>query len=299
MMQGTSKRNSCADQIPITMKNLRHHPDFPSRFVPPRQVDVWLPPGYNRDTAVSYPTLYMHDGQNLFEPANAYAGVTWGIPEVMTRLIAAGEIPPTIVVGIWNAGERRWSEYLPQRPFATPAGQQQLARLKAQFGQKFADDLPAGPVSDSYLRFLVQELKPFVDAHYRTQPQREATFVMGSSMGGLISLYALCEYPGVFAGAGCLSTHWPATEGVMRPYLRRHLPAPGQHKLYFDHGTVNLDAAYAPFQQAVDGLLREAGYTPEGDWLSRTFAGADHNEASWQARVHIPLLFLLGDLAAS
>ncbi len=277
----------------INPAKLKSYRQFPSRYVQPRRVDVWLPPGYDRETAVSYPVLYMHDGQNLFEPAHAYGGVTWGIPEVMTRLIATGAIPPAMVVGIWNAEELRWPEYLPQRPFETPSGQQQLARTKAEFAQKFTAGLPPVPLSDSYLRFLVTELKPFVDATFRTRPEREATFVMGSSMGGLISLYALCEYPAVFAGAGCLSTHWPATQDAMLPYLRRHLPAPGQHKLYFDHGTENLDADYAPFQQEVDALLGEVGFTPGRDWVTRRFAGADHNEASWQARVHIPLTFLL------
>ncbi len=274
---------------------LKQIPNFPSQYVQPRRVDVWLPPGYEGATAVSYPVLYMHDGQNLFDPADAYAGVTWDIPATMTRLIAAGQIPPTIVVGIWNAEALRWPEYLPQRPFATAQGQQQLAHIKVQFAQKFAADLPPGPpLSDNYLRFVVTELKPFIDATYRTRPGREATFVMGSSMGGLISLYAVCEYPAVFAGAGCVSTHWPATQGVMLPYLRRHLPTPGQHKLYFDYGTENLDAEYAPYQQEVDVVLDEKGYTLDKDWVTRCFAGADHNEASWRARVHGPLKFLLG-----
>ncbi|MCA9935300.1 MAG: hypothetical protein H6662_16285 [Ardenticatenaceae bacterium] len=271
-----------------------HHVNFPSQYVQPRQVDVWLPPGYEWDTAVSYPVLYMHDGQNLFDPATAYGGVPWRIGETANRLIYAGKIRPVIVVGIWNGGELRWPEYLPQRPFATPVGPQYLARVKARYAQRFNSELPSDPLSDNYLRFLVEEVKPFIDTHYRTQPQRESTSIMGSSMGGLISLYALCEYPHVFAAAGCVSTHWPAVEGVIQPYLRQYLPAPGTHKLYFDYGTETLDAQYEPHQQKVDALLREQGHIPGPFWQTYRFDGAAHNEVSWQARVHIPLTFLLG-----
>lgn len=274
------------------MNNLHTHPDFPSQYVPPRRVDVWLPPQYDAEENGRFPTLFMHDGQNLFEPEHAYGGVTWGVAEALTRLIVAGETPPAIIVGVWNAGELRWPEYLPQRPFTTPAGQQQLIHIRAEFQEKFGTAV-AAPHSDNYLRFLVQELKPFIDATYRTRPEREATCIMGSSMGGLISLYALCEYPDVFAGAGCVSTHWPAVNGVILPYLQERLPAPGRHKLYFDYGTETLDAEYEPYQLEVDALLRQKGYTAGQDWLTQKFLGADHSEAAWQERVHLPLALLL------
>ncbi|MBE2202121.1 MAG: alpha/beta hydrolase [Anaerolinea sp.] len=275
------------------MNSLHTHPDFPSQYVPPRRVDVWLPPQYDAEENGRFPTLTMHDGQNLFTPEHAYGGVTWGVAEAVTRLSAAGEIAPVIIIGIWNAGDLRWPEYLPERPFTTPAGQQQLVHIRAEFAEQSGTAVPA-PHSDNYLRFLVQELKPFIDQTYRTRPEREATFIMGSSMGGLISLYALCEYPDVFAGAGCLSTHWPAVKSAILPYLHDHLPAPGRHKLYFDYGTAGLDAAYEPHQLAVDALLQQRGYTSGQHWLTRQFPGADHNEAAWQARVYIPLTFLMG-----
>lgn len=275
------------------MNSLHTHPDFPSQYAPPRRVDVWLPPHYDAEENGRFPTLIMHDGQNLFDPAHAYGGVTWGVAAALTQLIASGEAPPAIIIGVWNAGDLRWPEYLPERPFATPAGQQQLTQIRVEFQEKF-DTAVAAPHSDNYLRFLVHELKPFIDAAYRTRPEREHTFIMGSSMGGLISLYALCEYPDVFGGAGCLSTHWPAVKSAILPYLHDHLPTPGRHKLYFDYGTAGLDAAYEPYQRTVDALMQEHGYTPGYDWLTRQFPGADHNEAAWQARVHIPLTFLMG-----
>jgi len=118
---------------------------------------------------------------------------------------------------------------------------------------------------------------------------------MGSSMGGLISAYALCEYPDVFGRAGCVSTHWPAGDGCVVDYLGQHLPRPGTHRLYFDYGTATLDATYEPFQQRADAVLKAAGYTAGRDWITRKFPGAEHSEKSWRERVDQPLSFLLGN----
>ena len=117
---------------------------------------------------------------------------------------------------------------------------------------------------------------------------------MGSSMGGLISLYALTEYPAVFGGAACLSTHWPAGGGVMIDYLRSALPDPAGHRIYFDHGTATLDSLYPPFQRRADAVMRAAGYVEGRDWVTRVFAGAEHSERAWRVRVEQPLIFLLG-----
>jgi len=264
---------------------ITHYPDFPSHNVIPRQVDVWLPPDYETDTARRYPILYMHDGQNLFDPATSTLQVDWGVDEALERLIAAGNVPPVIVVGVWCTA-LRVREYLPERPFTTPAGQQKLRAM--------SPELQGGPLSDAYLRFLTSELKPFIDATYRTRPEREATSIMGSSMGGLISLYAVCEYPDIFAGAGCVSTHWPIADGLIVDALPGMLPSPGMHKFYFDFGTETLDALYEPYQQRADAIMAKAGYTQGQDWLTRKFPGAEHSERSWRERVHIPLEFLLG-----
>jgi pimeloyl-ACP methyl ester carboxylesterase len=113
-------------------------------------------------------------------------------------------------------------------------------------------------------------------------------------MGGLISLYAICEYPEVFGGAGCVSTHWPAVEGVIAPYLVENLPDPATHRLYFDYGTDTLDALYQPTQFLVDEVVAGAGYTRDVNWVTRKFPGAAHDERSWAQRVSIPLRFLLG-----
>jgi predicted alpha/beta superfamily hydrolase len=254
-----------------------------------RRVDVWTPPGYASGDR-RYPVLYMHDGQHALDPATAKHGITWGVREALTRLMGEGAIPGCIVVGVWNSAERR-RDYMPQGLFEGPD-----ADAARQF---FAAKFPAGyiegpPASDGYLRFIVEELKPMIDARYRSLPDQPNTFVMGSSMGGLISLYAIEQYPGVFFGAGCLSTHWIAGENLLVDYLGARLPAPADHRLYFDFGTITLDEAYEPFQIRMDGWLERAGYARGRNWTTLKFEGAAHTEAAWRARVDLPLRFLLG-----
>jgi len=265
---------------------IERHEAFASRLVPARTVDVWLPPGYATDTSRRYPVVYMQDGQSLFDPALAFGGIDWAIDETMTRLIDEGRVRPAIVVGIWNTGMGRYSEYMPQ---------------KAATGDEVSFGVPGRPTlaveqltSDLYLRFMVEELKPFVDGRYRTAAGRADTFVMGSSMGGLISAYAVSEYPEVFGGAACISTHWPAGDGAVVDYLSAHLPDPATHRFYFDHGTVTLDELYEPFQRRMDAAMLQAGYVDGTNWVSRRFDGAEHSEKAWRLRAGIPLEFLLG-----
>lgn len=263
---------------------LLHHEQFPSQYVASRNIDIWLPPGYDADAAMRYPVVYMHDGQNLFYPKHSYTGDEWGVDETMTRLITEGEIRPAIVVGIWNT-PARIGEYMPQKAVIT--------ETIATGVEGFAPLPRSDVVSDRYLRFLVEELKPFVDDRYRTLPGRDDTFIMGSSMGGLISAYAIAEYPDVFGGAAALSTHWPACDGCVVDWLAAHLPDPRTHRIYFDHGTQTLDAAYAPYQQRMDAVMREHGYVAGENWVSRVFEGDAHAERSWSARLDVPLQFLL------
>ena len=179
---------------------LHHFPSLPSTFINPRNVDVWLPPNYDEGDAGGYNVLYMQDGQNLFESQKSFIGVDWGMDQTMATLCQEKEIRPTIVVGIWNTPQRL-REYLPQRPFCEYQSQQSRSRVIKRYG--------GVPISDRFLRFLVYELKPFVDRRYCTRQEREFTFLLGSSMGGVMSLYGICEYPHIFGGAGCLSTLGP------------------------------------------------------------------------------------------
>jgi predicted alpha/beta superfamily hydrolase len=260
------------------------YPAMTSEHVVARNVDVWLPPGYGKDTDKRYPVLYMHDGQNLFDPATSYGGIDWGVDETMTRLIEEGAIREAIVVGVWNSTLRR-EEYMPQR----------AVKGHVTFNVPGVSGVPADVIiSDRYLAFMVGELKPFIDANYRTLPGRADTFVMGSSMGGLVSQYAMSVYPDVFGGAGGVSTHWPAGDGIVVDDFGTHLPDPATHRYYFDFGTGTLDEGYEPYQRRADEMLRKAGYVEGENWITLKFEGAEHSERSWRLRVDQPLKFLLG-----
>lgn len=272
---------------------------LPSKFVDPRNVDIWFPPDYS--TAKKYAVLYMHDGLSLFDSTITWNKQEWGVDETMGKLLAGKRIKDCIVVGIWNNGTKRHPEYFPQKPFYSlaPEEQQKILAIGRDKGMPLLGD---GPISDEYLKFVVKELKPYIDSHFSTFPDQGHTFVAGSSMGGLISMYAICEYPEVFGGAACLSTHWPGTfttddkpvSNAFFDYLKTRLPSHKNHKMYFDHGTATLDAVYKPYQLQADAILRAGGYT-ESNWISREYPGADHSENSWSKRLNVPLIFLLGN----
>lgn len=280
---------------PAAPGRIEHLANFPSRFVKVRNVDVWLPESYPQP-GTRYAVLYMQDGQNLFDPKNSYGGVAW---EVDSTLAALGRsMRPCIVVGIWNT-DRRFAEYAPAKPYAA---------MSAARRAKINQERPGQPLSDEYLKFLVRELKPYVDKHFRTAPRRADTFVAGSSMGGLISLYAALEYPDVFGGAACFSTHWPLSlkdntpdfTTAMVQYMSYRLSRPyvAPPRLYFDYGSATLDARYQPHQLRIDSLLRSLPSQPyrrdSAMWRTRSFPGAAHNEAAWKKRVPLALPFLLG-----
>lgn len=269
---------------PDLIGSLHHFPSVPSLFINPRNVEIWLPPDYDEEHADGYAVLYMHDGQNLFESQKSFIGVDWGMDETMALLCQERETRPTIVVAIWNTPQRL-CEYLPQRPFCDHESQHSRRRVIKRYG--------GVPISDKYLRFIVYELKPFVDSRYRTRPEQAFTFLMGSSMGGLISLYGLCEYPQVFGGAGALSTHWPIAHRSFIKYLKARLPEPGRHKIYLDYGNEANSAGYRFSQKHVERILRDSGYAFGLDWLGNWYAGDPHSETAWRARVQVPLRFLL------
>lgn len=255
---------------------------FKSRLVTPRPVDVWLPPGYDEQPSRRYPVLYAQDGQNLFLPELSFSGVDWGVDEILVHLAAEIELP--IVVGIWNT-PGRIAEYMPEKPMRQARARRRLERFAEEYGQ--------APCSDAYLRHLVTEIKPFVDARYRTRTDPENTFVMGSSMGALFALYALCERPDVFGGAACLSTSWTVGGSVMIPYLRRAIPPAGTHRVYFDYGDEARLGRYVAYQERADRLFDTAGYVPGVQRETKAFPGADHSEAAWRDRLYVPLRFLL------
>ena len=177
-----------------------HIESFSSDYVESRPVDIWLPHGYEKNTDQQYPVMYLHDGQFMFDqptsPFNKgvlmkfyklYAklrygtGFFWDIDKIASQLIENGKIQPVIFVSVWNLpGTKRRTEYMPQKMITE--------EIASSFLHKESDIRRDEISSDKYLSFLVKELKPDMDQNYRTKPDQKNTFVMGSSMGGMISV---------------------------------------------------------------------------------------------------------------
>ncbi len=268
--------------------------DFPSNYIRPRNVDVWLPENYSKDK--KYSVLYMHDGQMLYDASTTWNKQEWQVDEVASKLMKEGKVKDFIVVSPWNISEIRWQDYFPEKAFDylnEDAKKTLLAQAKKNnFEFVFS--------ADNYLKFLTEELKPYIDKTYATKTDRDNTFVAGSSMGGLISMYAMCEYPEVFGAAACISTHWV---GIMPmennpipdtffAYMSDHLPSPETHRFYFDYGTETLDQYYPQYAEIIDTIFKKKGYI-EANYKNLKFEGADHSENSWQKRLDIPFIFLL------
>lgn len=271
--------------------------NFESKYISSRNVDVWLPEGYSQSQ--KYSVLYMHDGQMLFDPESSWNKQAWDIDDVASTLFQSDKIKKFIIVGVWNGGATRHSDYFPQKPFEFLSDIQrdtinaQLKHSHVPVKNTFS------PQSNNYLKFIVEELKSYIDKTYSVYSDKENTYVMGSSMGGLISMYAICEYPEVFGGAACLSTHWPGSftldnnpmPDAFIKYLNENLPNPQSHKIYFDCGDETLDKLYPEIQSEVDQLMVEKGYN-ENNWLTKYFPGENHSEEAWHKRANIPLGFL-------
>ena len=241
----------------------------------------------------------MHDGQMLFDSTTTWNHQSWDVDNVATKLLQGHKVQDFIVVGVSNGGKTRHADYFPQKPFESLTQDQKDFVTKQLQGAGRTTEAFI-PVSDNYLKFLVTELKPFIDKKYPVHKDRSHTFIAGSSMGGLISMYAICEYPKIFGGAACMSTHWPgifSMEGNPVPdafvnYMKKNLPDPKSHKIYFDYGDQTLDAMYPPLQKKVDDVLKDQGYTDK-NWMTKFFPGKDHSEKSWNQRFNIPLEFLM------
>lgn len=227
-----------------------------------RDVIVWLPPSYEKETGKRYPVLYMHDGQNVFDPATSFIGFDWRADEVADSLIRAQAIEEIIIVGINNSPDR-----IPE----------------------YSDS----PLGRSYARFVVDRVKPLIDSSYRTKPSRENTAVMGSSMGGLISLMFVWWYPEVFSKAGCLSSaigsgmgEKEMEESFSKNPLSRNL------RIYMDVG--ELEKPLVPGNKALAAFLERGGSEPGKNFEFFFARGALHNEQAWAHRLWRPLKFLFG-----
>ena len=266
--------------------------NFDSEYLDNRTFYVWLPDNFSPKK--SFAVLYMHDGQMLFDARTTWNKQDWGVDEIAGNLIKDKKVRNFIVVGIDNAGSQaRGSEYFPQNAI------QYLTDKSIMQEHKY---LSGNFNANNYLKFMVKELKPYLAERYGVKTDKANSFVAGSSMGGLMSMYAISEYPNEFAAAACISTNWPGsvppenteliTDAILA-YMQASLPEAGSHRLYFDFGTTTLDKYYPPLQARADKIIVAKGYT-DSDWVTRRFEGEPHEETAWKARLHIPLLFLLG-----
>lgn len=243
-----------------------------------RATHIWLPPGLS--DADPRPVLYAWDAQSLFTGGHSISGATWELDRALHQLERVG-IKAPIVVATESPTKRR-AEYMPRE------GLQPVPELAEIFVTYNGE-----PRSDAAIDTIVDVVKPTIDALYPTIPDREHTHVMGSSMGGLFSLYAMSRHPDVFGSAACLSLHWAIAGLPLVHVMAANLPDPTTHRLYADHGTATLDARYLDKQPVFDALARERGWVDGDNYLSLVFDRAMHREQHWAARVVIPLLFLL------
>ncbi len=254
--------------------NIQSHPQFESSLLRNRRdVLVYLPPGYRRARRRRYPVLYLLDGQNVFDAATSYAGVEWGVDETAQRLIGKKWIEPLIIVATDNTGENRIHEYAPTRGVIDTTAKR---KRRSRGGlRKFG-------------RFLTEELKPFIDRTYRTEPDAGSTGLGGSSLGGLATLALGLWFPQVFTRLAVLSPSVWWDECVICRMVNE-LPEKLPLKIWLDAGT-----AEPGWERA--RLLREAlvevGWRLDDDLQYSEAEGASHSEGAWAARVDPVLRFL-------
>jgi predicted alpha/beta superfamily hydrolase len=253
-------------------EQLRLHENFGSTHLgAPRKVTVYLPPGYGADPERRYPVLYMHDGQNLINPEDAFGGVVWGVDETAQQLILTGAIEPLIIVGIYNAGKHRVDEYTPVRS--------ETGRMRGHGGR-----------ADHYGRMIIEEIKPFIDREYLTKPEREFTGLGGSSLGGLVSLYLGFKRPDVFSRLAVLSPAvWWANNQIIREAAKigERLPL----RIWLDIG--KREGSRIKHQvRALREILLANGWRTDLDFAYYEIPEARHEEAAWAARFGEVLKFL-------
>jgi enterochelin esterase-like enzyme len=265
--------------------------------LPEQRLSIWLPPGYDASNK-RHRVLYMHDAQNLFDPAPSNFNKVWAADKAMLLHAKTRSEDPWIVVGLWSPGADRYRQYMPE-PAYDAAGPELRSRMDA-FGN--AQSI----VSHHYINWIATTLKPWVDTHLRTLTGPQETAIIGSSMGGLISLYAFLEHPQVFGRAGCVSTHWPGTApqtvgepdvemlSIWQSMIAEGLGTPDGRKLWFDHGDATLDAHYPPYQAAIDAQLEATDWIRGIHWESRFYPGAEHEENAWARRLPDVFDWVLG-----
>jgi len=243
---------------------VQYHPKIKGKGINERDIVVWLPPGYDENIVVHYPVLYMHDGQNMFDPKTSAIGVDWQIDEAADSLIRKDYIEPIIIVGIHNTPHRN-SEY------------------------------SLNDTGYAYMNFVVNELKHFIDDKYRTLTDREFTATGGSSMGGLISFMLLWEHSDVFSKAACIS---PALKIDSYDFVTPVENYAGDKKnvaIYIDNGGIGVEDSLQAGINDMLSVLKKNGYAENGDLYWYKDAGAKHTESDWAKRIWRPLIYMFGN----
>ncbi len=256
-----NKTRKISGQITGTVK---YHRNFSGEGIKPRDIIVWLPPDYEKEKTKRYPVLYMHDGENIFDPATSSFGVDWRLDETADSLIKANEIQEIIMVGIYNTSNRS-AEYA---------------------------DTDTGKL---YMKFVVNELKPFIDSNYRTKPDRNNTATGGSSSGGLISFMLAWEYPNIFSKAACISPAFYIEDIDYLKTVKNYNGSKKQIKIYIDDGGIGLENKLQPGIDSMLVLLKGKNYIEGKDLLFYKDISAQHSEFYWGNRAWRFLKFLFSN----
>lgn len=256
----TSEKRKSYGQITGTVK---YHLKFEGDGLKPRDIIVWLPPSYENNPNKRYPVLYMHDGQNIIDPATSSFGYDWRIDEVTDSLIKIGLMEEVIIVGIYNSADRKY-EYI------------------------------YSPLGYTYINFIVNKLKPFIDKEYRTLQDAENTAVGGSSSGGLISMMMVWNYPDFFSKAACFSPAFKIQELNYVDTIANYRGKKKNIELYIDNGGVGIDSLLLPGATEMIDALQKKGYELDKDLIWFFDKNATHFENAWAERIWRPLLFFFG-----
>lgn len=240
---------------------VEYHEAMKAAGLKERDLIVWLPPGYKQDDETKYPVLYMHDGQNVFDPETSSFGVEWQLDETSDSLIKEDAIEPLIIVGINNTPDRS-EEYVP------------------------------GKKGDAYMNFVVNKVKPFIDKQYRTKTDRENTAVGGSSAGGIMAFMLAWKYPEVFSKAICMSPAFKIEHIDFVKEVKAYTGAKKDLFFYIDNGGIELEERLQPGITEMLKTLREKGYTEQEDFVWIKAENDPHSEAAWARRMPVALKLL-------
>lgn len=240
-----------------------YHRNFRGVGIKSRDIIVWLPPGYDTELNKNYPVLYMHDGQNIIDPKTSAFQVDWQIDETAVSLIKQGRIQPIIIVGIYNTSDRN---------------------------EEYSDDISGL----TYLNFVIDSLKPFIDRNYRTKPDRENTANGGASLGGLISFMFTWESSDIFSKAICFSPAFNIDQYNFVDNVKSNKNAKKDIRIYIYNGDNELDSSLQLGVEQMLDELNKQGYKQPNDYYFYRGINTEHGERVWAKNIGRALIYLYG-----